>query len=101
MHKTPTQREAAACLHWLESEIEHVKPAAIVALGATAARQLMGHSVAVMSARGQWLQREDGVRVLVTLHPSALLRLKDEDRDAAYRAWLADLRQAAEAVRSG
>src|SRR5437762_960348 len=48
MHKTPAQREAAACLHWLESEIEHVKPQAIVALGATAARQLMGRAVPVM-----------------------------------------------------
>jgi DNA polymerase len=37
MHKTPAQREAAACLHWLESEIEHVKPQAVIALGATAA----------------------------------------------------------------
>ena len=42
IHKTPAQQEAAACLHWLESEIELVDPAALVALGATAARQLMG-----------------------------------------------------------
>src|SRR6185295_3354203 len=47
MHKTPAQREAAACLHWLESEIAHVKPAAIIALGSTAARQLMGRPVPV------------------------------------------------------
>ncbi|HJV02074.1 MAG TPA: UdgX family uracil-DNA binding protein [Burkholderiaceae bacterium] len=100
MHKTPAQREAAACLHWLESEIAHVKPAAIVALGATAARQLLGHPVAVMSMRGQWLAREDGRRVLVTLHPSALLRVVGEaERAAAYEAWLADLRQAADHVR--
>ena len=42
IHKTPAQQEAAACLHWLESEIELVEPEALVALGATAARQLMG-----------------------------------------------------------
>jgi DNA polymerase len=98
MHKTPAQREAAACLHWLESEIEHVKPQAIVALGATAARQVMGRPVPVLAHRGQWLQRDDGLRVLITLHPSALLRVL-EDRQAAYEAWLADLRQAAKLVR--
>jgi len=98
MHKTPAQREAAACLHWLESEIEHVAPRAAVALGATAARQLMGHAVGVTSLRGQWLQREDGLRVLVTLHPSALLRLAGDERDAAYALWLADLRQASKLV---
>lgn len=98
MHKTPAQREAAACLHWLESEIEHVQPQAIVALGSTAARQLMGRPVAVMSVRGQWLEREDGRHVLVTLHPSALLR-QLEDRDAAYALWLADLRKAAALMR--
>lgn len=93
MHKTPAQREAAACLHWLESEIAHVKPQAIIALGSTAARQLMRHPVAVMSQRGKWLERDDGIRVLITLHPSALLRVLD-DREAAFELWLADLRQA-------
>ena len=94
MHKTPAQREADACLHWLESEIEHVKPQALVALGSTAARQLMGRPVPVMANRGQWLEREDGLRVLITLHPSALLRIVGDDREAAYAQWLADLRQA-------
>jgi DNA polymerase len=98
MHKTPAQREAAACLHWLESEIEHVKPEAIVALGSTAARQLMGRAVPVMSMRGQWLEREDGRRVLITLHPSALLRILDNDRAEAYALWLADLRRASRLV---
>lgn len=52
IHKTPTQREAAACLHWLESEIEQVKPQALVALGSTATRSLIGHAVPVLKARG-------------------------------------------------
>jgi uracil-DNA glycosylase len=98
MHKTPAQREAAACLHWLESEIAHVKPGAIVALGATAARQVMGRPIPVMSTRGQWLERDDGYRVLITLHPSALLRIVGDDRDEAYALWLADLRKAARLV---
>ena len=51
--------------------------------------------MAVMSERGRWFTRADGLRVLVTLHPSALLRMEAGARDAAFDAWLADLRQAA------
>ena len=91
IHKTPAQQEAAACLHWLESEINLVGPRAIVALGATAARQLLGRPVAVLRERGQWLNRADGLPVLVTLHPSALLRMDAAEREAAYVAWLTDL----------
>ena len=101
IHKTPAQQEAAACLHWLESEIELVAPQVLVALGATAARQLMGRAVAVTKERGQWLVRADGRRVLITLHPSALLRMEPEDKAAAYDAWLADLRHAADLFRAG
>ena len=98
IHKTPAQEEAAACLHWLETEIELVDPGALVALGATAARQLMRTTVAVTRQRGQWLKRADGRRVLITLNPSALLRMEPEDKDAAYAAWLDDLRKAAAAM---
>ncbi len=94
IHKTPAQQEAAACLHWLESEIELVQPEALVALGATAARQLVGAPVAVMRQRGLWLERADGRRVLVTLHPSALLRIDPAEKEAAFRIWLDDLRHA-------
>jgi uracil-DNA glycosylase family protein len=99
IHKTPAQQEAAACLHWLESEIDLVDPGALVALGATAARQLMGATIAVTRLRGQWLKRGDGRRVLITLHPSALLRMEPEEKDAAYDAWLQDLRKAADAAK--
>jgi uracil-DNA glycosylase len=94
MHKTPAQREADACEHWLASEIELVRPRAVVALGATAARQLLGRAVGVLRARGSWLARDDGLPVLVTLHPSALLRSDPAERESAYAAWLQDLRQA-------
>ncbi|HEY2187482.1 MAG TPA: UdgX family uracil-DNA binding protein [Caldimonas sp.] len=96
IHKTPAQQEASACLHWLESEIALVDPGALVALGATAARQLLGGTVSVLRERGRWLVRRDGRRVLITLHPSALLRMEPEDKAAAYAAWLADLRHAAD-----
>ncbi len=91
MHKTPSQLEAAACLHWLESEIDLVKPEGVIALGATAASSLLGRKVAIMSERGQWFSRSDGLRVLVTLHPAALLRMPPEQHAAAHAAWLADL----------
>ena len=88
IHKTPGQREVAACLHWLESEIERVQPRALVALGATAARALLGRQVGITAERGHWLVREDGREVLITLHPSALLRVDPAQREAAYAAWL-------------
>ena len=91
IHKTPAQQEADACLHWLDREIALVAPQAIIALGATAARQLLGRPVPVLRERGQWLMRHDGLPLLVTLHPAALLRLEPDERDAAYAAWLADL----------
>jgi DNA polymerase len=95
LHKTASQREAAACLHWLEREIELVAPQRLVALGATAARALLGRNVAVTRERGQWLARADGRQVLVTLHPSALLRAGENGFAAAYAAWLDDLRAVA------
>lgn len=95
IHKSPTQREIAACHHWLEDEIALVRPAALVALGATAARSLLGRAVPVTVNRGQWLPRPDGLEVLVTLHPSALLRGVDpEARVAAFESFVVDLRQA-------
>jgi uracil-DNA glycosylase len=94
IHKTPTQKEAAACHHWLDDEIAIVKPRALVALGSTAARSLVGHAVPVMTERGHWFTREDGRKVLITLHPSALLRVLPPDRDAAFAAFVKDLSKA-------
>lgn len=91
MHKTPAQREIDACHHWLEEEIARVKPRAFLALGATAARSLLQRPVAVMRERGQWHDGPNGRRVLVTLHPSALLRGAPAAREAAWTAWLQDL----------
>lgn len=93
MHKTPAQQEAAACLHWLEDEIAAVQPQAIVALGSVAARSLLGMPVAVMRERGRWHRRADGIPVLVTLHPSALLRGDRAMFEEAFERWLADLRE--------
>ena len=96
MHKTASQQEAATCAAWLEQEITLVKPQAAIALGATAARSLLGYAVAVNSERGRWLVRPDGLRVLVTLHPAALLRMEHGMMETAFPTWLADLAQASE-----
>jgi DNA polymerase len=95
IHKTPSQQEAAACAGWLEQEIALVRPHALVALGATAARSLLGRAVAVQSERG-WHVRADGLRVFVTLHPAALLRMPPGDLPAAWERWCADLAAAAD-----
>ncbi len=94
IHKTPGQQEAAACAHWLEQEIALVQPRALVALGATAARSLLGRPVAVTKQRGQWLRRDDGLQVLVTLHPSALLRMEPEVQAQAFEDFVKDLQLA-------
>jgi uracil-DNA glycosylase family protein len=102
IHKSPSQREALACLHWLEDEIALVRPDAFVALGARAAWSLTGAPVAVTKMRGHWLIRADGMPVLVTLHPSALLRVREEaERAAAMQAFVADLRVAARGYKPG
>ena len=94
IHKTPGQREAAACRPWLLQEIDLVQPAALLALGATAARALLGPGVTLAEARGRWWPGPGGRPVLVTWHPAALLRLPPERKRDGWRQWLADLRTA-------
>lgn len=94
LHKTAAQQEALACADWLEAEIEQVGPRAIVALGATAARSLLGRSVAVNEHTGQWLLRSDGLPVLVLHHPAALLRAQPSAQTAMQAAWLHHLADA-------
>ena len=101
MHKTPGQLEILACAHWLQGEIDAIQPAGIVALGGTAARSLLGRPVKVLSERGQWVARPDGIPVLVTLHPSALLRGEPADREREFERWLADLRAASGVLATG
>ena len=99
MHKTPGQLEILACAHWLQAEIDAVRPAGIVALGGTAARSLLGRSVKVLGERGRWSERPDGIPVLVTLHPSALLRGAPDERANEFERWVADLRVAARVLK--
>jgi DNA polymerase len=94
IHKTPAQREALACLEWLEAEIQTVRPQAIVALGATAARSLLGPDLAVAEHEGRWLRRADGLPVLVVRHPAAILRSDPAAQAALRQRWVAHLRLA-------
>jgi DNA polymerase len=96
LHKKPNAYEIERCHWWLEQERAIVKPELIVALGATAARSLMGRTVTIGKLRGEALSLADGTRLLVTIHPSALLRLREEaDKRAAYQAFVKDLKVAA------
>jgi uracil-DNA glycosylase len=74
-------------------EIEAIGPRLIVALGATAAQGLTGRAIPVQSNRGAVLDAANGLRVFVTIHPSALLRLQDEEeKRSAYASFVNDLR---------
>ncbi len=94
IHKTPGQQEAAACLHWLESEIAALRPRAIIALGATAVRSLLGPGVPVTANEGRWRTRADGTPVLVCLHPAAILRAEPAHQRERHARWVDHLRQA-------
>ena len=93
LHKTPAQREIDACHPWIEGEIKAVKPHVIVALGATAAKALIGPQFKVTLQRGQFVESPLAPYVFATFHPSALLRLQeDEDREAAFQQFVKDLK---------
>jgi uracil-DNA glycosylase len=92
LHKTPAQREVEACRQWLEREIGAVKPHVIVALGATAARAVIGKDFKVSVMRGQFVQSPLAPCVFATFHPSALLRLRDAaEKEAAFEQLANDL----------
>jgi DNA polymerase len=93
LHKTPAQREIDACHQWLEAEIQAVKPHVIVALGATAAKALIGPQFKVSVERGRFVESPLAPYVFATFHPSALLRLKDEEeKEAAFEQLVKDLK---------
>ena len=95
LHKRPNNYEIERCKIWLERERELVKPSTIVALGVTAARSLTGKTVPIAKMRRTPVDLADGTKLVVTIHPSALLRIEDEDdKRAAYRDFVADLKAA-------
>jgi DNA polymerase len=99
LHKRPNNYEIERCKIWLDTERGLVKPATVIALGVTAARSLTGKTVTISKARKTPLTLTDGTKLVVTVHPSALLRIEDEaDKHAAYRDFVADLKAARKAA---
>jgi uracil-DNA glycosylase family protein len=108
IHKTPSRTEVVACRPWLLAEMESVRPDVVVLLGATAAQSLMGSTFRLTKHRGEVLRLPatddttdvDGrPDVVVSAHPSSVLRGPPEDRTKAFDALVSDLRFAAEQLR--
>jgi DNA polymerase len=95
IHKKPSDREIEACYQWLEREIDAVAPSLIIALGATAVRALLGQATPVERNRGRLIRMTPGTQLLITVHPSMLLRLPQEYKADAYRAFVKNLKLAA------
>lgn len=95
IHQRPNSYEVERCRWWLDRELDLVKPRLTVALGATAASALMGKSVTISKVRGQLVTFREGVDGFVTLHPSYILRLRDESRTQEQARLVADLKQVA------
>jgi uracil-DNA glycosylase len=93
LHKRPNAGEIKICRRWLFAEIDAIRPHLIVALGATAAQSLAGRAIPVQVNRGKILDVDNGLRVFMTIHPSALLRLQDEEeKRSGYASFVNDLR---------
>jgi uracil-DNA glycosylase len=100
LHQKPTTPEIKACRPWYERELTSIKPDLVVAMGATAAQSVFGKITPINKNRGRLIDLDDGVKVLVTVHPSYLLRLPDADaRAREYERFVEDLGIAAELLR--
>ena len=92
MHRTPKRFEVNACRPWLDEELRAVKPEALVLLGATAAKAILGPSFRVTRSRGEAIESELAPLVTATIHPSAILRAPDDDtRQEEREAFARDL----------
>jgi uracil-DNA glycosylase family protein len=92
IHAKPNWGELAACRPWLDAELEVVKPQVLVLLGATAAQSILGRQFRVTQHRGEVVETELSPQVVATIHPSAILRQRDdESRKREYEAFVDDL----------
>ena len=91
LHQSPTAKEIDTCRWWLESERESVKPKLVLAMGASAARGMLGKTVSISKVRGAPIPLDDGSELWVTAHPSYLLRLDGEAREKQSALFDADL----------
>jgi DNA polymerase len=97
LHKTPNARQVKACAPWQVAELELVRPELLVCLGAVAAKALLGPAFRLTRSRGTFVESPLAPHVLATVHPSSILRSRD-DREAATAAFVADLRTARSAL---
>ena len=95
LHQSPTAREIDICSWWAEGERAIVKPQLILALGASAARGMLGKTVSIQKERGRPHTLGDGAELWITTHPSYLLRLHDHGRAAEEQRFANDLRSVA------
>jgi DNA polymerase len=95
IHSKPSAAEVRACLPWLVAEIAVVKPRAIVCLGATSAKALLGNTFSVTKKRGVAIESEWAPLVFATVHPSAVLRAPSERRTKEERAFFRDIERIA------
>jgi uracil-DNA glycosylase family protein len=99
IHKKPNAEEIGACRPWLHAELETVKPRLLICLGSTAAQALLGRSFKVTQQRGQLVESDLAPMVMATVHPSSILRARDdESRRVETKRFIEDLRAAAEAL---
>jgi uracil-DNA glycosylase len=91
IHQKPNAEEVRACRPWLDAELEAVQPRALVCLGATAAQALLGRTFRVTRQRGQFVESPLAPLVMATFHPSALLRMEDDERQEAMEELVGDL----------
>ena len=100
LHQKPTTPEIKACRQWYERELISIKPDLVVAMGATAAQSVFGKMTPINKNRGRLIDLAGGIKAVVTVHPSYLLRQPDaEARAREYERFVADLRIAAETLR--
>jgi DNA polymerase len=100
IHKKPNATQIAACRPWLEAELLVVKPAILVALGATAAQSLIGPQFRVTKQRGEFLESTLAPYVMATVHPSSILRAPDDEtRQLEYRRFVDDLKKLARVLK--
>ena len=100
LHQKPNTPEIKACRQWYERELTSIKPALVVAMGATAAQSVFGKITPINKTRGRLIDLDDGIKALVTVHPSYLLRLPDAGAKAReYQRFVDDLKIAAQLLR--
>ena len=95
IHQKPNWAEMTACRPWLEAELEVVQPRVLVLLGATAAQSLLGRQFRVTQNRGRLVESDLAESVTATIHPSAILRADDDEREVEFQAFVDDLRKVA------